>query len=106
MIDISPAKLEIRTDPVPELPESPDQGVVLARCEQFDTYPSLDASVLATGTAGHFRLYNKEGVCLAQGSVGTRFDINKPYPTIALETVNLAVGQTVHIEFDFTHGSA
>lgn len=80
----TPATMKIRTGTKPANAGSSDTGTVLSTINlpaDFLTAASSgtksisgtwsDASADATGTAGHFRIYNSAGVCMGQGSIGT-----------------------------------
>jgi len=79
-----PGTLGIRTGNAPANTTDPDSGTLLATCIFSDpAFPAAsggsatanavtsDTNIDATGTAQHYRFYDSNGVCVAQGSVGT-----------------------------------
>lgn len=77
------AYMEIRTGKIPALPDNAPTGVVLVTISLpvggFGTFtnatgivPSIkaDMAVLNDGTAGYFRLYNRDQITILDGTVG------------------------------------
>ena len=105
----TPAVLKIRSGTVPANCAAADSGTVLASIDlptgaggfmsdassgsvsKTGTWEDADAD--ATGTAGHFRIYDSVGVCHAQGTItatGGGGDMT-------LDNTSIATGQTVTV---------
>ena len=96
------ATIEIRTGTKPATPETTASGTLLATVAISGSFTSAtngtltaadpsSVSVVATGTAGHFRLKKSGGTAVLDGTVGTSgADMN-------LSSVSLVSGGTVDL---------
>lgn len=110
-------RLKIRSGSVPSSCASADSGTVLADISCPSDWQANassgskaksgtweDTSADATGTAGHFRLYDSSGsTCHVQGTI----TVTGSGGDMTLDNVSITSGQTITItSFTFTAGNA